>query len=373
MGADVKMKKKRKKKNKGFLNGIKLSGFGKFLLTYSGILVGIVVILLVLLYGLLKDYEKSMPNNTIEVFAKDFTPDNISNILSENGIKVNEFETVDTVADYFKKIMQDETVTYSRKAGEFTNTSPVYMIKAGKTAIAKVTLVEKGKNAHKFTEWKVGSVSIDGYIDGDKNITITAPKGSTVYINGVQVNDSYITDRNVIPEAVRNVSAFVETPTANTYKVSGLLATPEITAKLNGKDLAVNVDKQKCTVSWPSDDALLEAQKANINSINEAYGKYIINRGSLSALTKNLVGTAKTQVSDIPAVWAFLYGMTYTYEFKNQSITNMVKYSDNCFSCNIYYDLYVKWNSGDKTYNTSMVYTFVKTGGNWYLADFSIN
>lgn len=108
-------------------------------------------------------------------------------------------------------------------------------------------------------------------------------------------------------------------------------------------------------------------------TIAESYGKYIINRGSLSTLSGYMLGYAKEYVSDIPAVWAFLYGKTYTYEFQNESITNFSKYSDNCFSCDVYYDLYVDYKTGNTTYNTSLTYTFVKTGGKWYVADFIIN
>ena len=86
-----------------------------------------------------------------------------------------------------------------------------------------------------------------------------------------------------------------------------------------------------------------------------------------------MVGYANEYISDIPAVWAFLYGKTYTYEFNNENISNFRKYSDDCFSCDVYYDLYVDWKDGNKTYNTSVTYTFVKTDGEWYVADFIIN
>ena len=45
----------------------------------------------------------------------------------------------------------------------------------------------------------------------------------------------------------------------------------------------------------------------------------------------------------------------------------------NCFSCDVYYDLYVDWKDGNKTYNTSVTYTYVKTNGAWYVADFILN
>ena len=78
-------------------------------------------------------------------------------------------------------------------------------------------------------------------------------------------------------------------------------------------------------------------------------------------------------VSDIPAIWAYLWGKSYTYQFNNESITNFRKYSDKCFSCDVYYDLYVDYKTGNTTYKTSLTYTFVKQNGTWMLADFLIN
>lgn len=45
----------------------KLSGFKKFLVIYASALVVIIAVALVLLYGLLKDYEAGRPANTMDV------------------------------------------------------------------------------------------------------------------------------------------------------------------------------------------------------------------------------------------------------------------------------------------------------------------
>ena len=362
-----------KKSINNIIKKMNLSKFGVFLLAYSGILISIVILLLLLLYGVLKDYEKSMPNNAMSKIIKEFTPDNIEQILNDNSVKINEFETVSSIADYFKLKMQDNELTYKRKSGEFTNTTPVYLVKAGDATIAKVTLTENGKNAHKFTEWKLDSISFDGFIDAENEITITAPSAAEVKLNGVKINDPYIIKKDIKFDLVKNVDAFIKAPTNVVYKVSGLMAQPKITASMNGAELAVTVDGKVCNVNYPTDAALFEAQKPNINALNEAFGKYLINRGTLDTLNKFLVGNAKKNMSNIEATWAFLYGKTYTYEFRNQSFSNMVKYSDNCFSCQTFYQLYVKWGEGEKTYDTSMTDTFVKINGSWYLADFSFN
>lgn len=44
----------------------RLSGFKKFLVIYASALVVIIAVALVLLYGLLKDYEAGIPANTMD-------------------------------------------------------------------------------------------------------------------------------------------------------------------------------------------------------------------------------------------------------------------------------------------------------------------
>lgn len=351
----------------------RFSRFTVFLMTYAGILIAVVVILLFLLHGLLKDYESSMPANTMDKVLTQFTPENMPALLDEYSEVTSEFENEDTIKEYFDDILTDNNLTYKRKAGEYSNTTPVYEVVAGNRNIAKVTLGEAGKNRHKFTAWEVDTITFDTSATETAALTISAPSNAQVTINGKTVGDSYITEKNVTFDPVKNVSAYVKTPTNTVYTIDGMISEPEVKASVNGTQLTVKAEKNKYTVSYPLDDSFIQAENAKITSINQAYGKYIINRGTLAELNKYLVGNAKSYVSDIPAVWAFLYGKTYTYEFKNQNICNAVKYSNDCYSCEVNYDLYVNWGDGDKTYNTSMIYTFVKTNGEWYLADFTIN
>ena len=94
----------------------KLSIFKKFLCIYCGILLLAGVITLIMLHSLLKDYEEGMPSGTMDKIVNQFTPDGIGKLLSDNDVKVNEFETNDTIAAYFTDRLNDGTVSYKKKA-----------------------------------------------------------------------------------------------------------------------------------------------------------------------------------------------------------------------------------------------------------------
>ncbi len=352
----------------------KFSNFKKFLCIYCGILLIAGVVVLIMLHSLLKDYEEGIPSGTMDKVAEQFTSDGIGKLLSDSNITVNEFETADTMAEYFKDKLNGNTVSYKKKAGEYSEKTPVYVVYAGDTPIARVELKSAGKNAHKFNKWTLGTISFGDYTKSLAEVKVTAPTGAKVYINGVEIKDTYKTESAVTFAPCLHVSDYVATPTNDVYNVGQLIAQPVITANLNGKDLTVEYDKKTgYTVNYPSDDELYKSLESRIYTIAEQYGAYIINRGSLSKLSSYMVGTAAEYVSDIPAIWAYLWGKSYTYQFNNESITNFRKYSDNCFSCDVYYDLYVDYQTGNTTYKTSLTYTFVKKNDAWMLADFIIN
>ena len=88
-------------------------------------------------------------------------------------------------------------------------------------------------------------------------VKITAPTGADVYINGVQVTDTYKIESEVKFAPCLHVSDYVTVPTNDVYDVGQLIAKPDITAKLNGKDLTVDYDKKTgYTIYYPSDDEL---------------------------------------------------------------------------------------------------------------------
>lgn len=349
--------------------------FKMFLIIYSAVLAFLSIVTWIILYNFIGDYEQGRPSSAMDSLTAQFHADNVENLLNESKVAVNEFESNEMVARYLKEKLNNESVSYKKKAREYSEDTPVYIVYAGETPIAKVSLEKDGQNFWGFNKWKLGKLSFDDFADKTTNnaILVSVPKGSKVLINGVEVKDNYIKEDNIEFEPCKHVADYVDQPLKTTYEIPGLIAQPDVKVQLNENDLNVEVSKNTYTANYSGDDDLLESMREEIMTLGKNYGRYIINRGNLSSLTNQMVGYAKDYMSDIPAVWAFLYGMTYTYEFQNENISDFVKYSDDCFSCSVYYDLYVQWNGGDKTYNTSLTYTYVKQNDKWVVADFIIN
>lgn len=353
----------------------KLGKFAKFIIIYSCAAIAVMIAVWGLLYAFLSDYEESRPAVAMNKIMSDFNADNVDKVLDSANTITNEFETIDLITKFLQSQLEGKEISYKKSNSEYSESTPIYIVYANDSPLAKIELTKAGKNFFKFDKWQLGSISTYDVSSKafSKSVTVTVPSGSTVSLNGVAVDNKYIKNDNITFDPCKNVGEFVTTPTLTEYEVTGLLFEPDITVEYNNTPLTLSGENGVYNCSYPEDAALLEAQKSTIINTAEAYGKYIINRGSLAGLKQLMVGTAEVYISDIPAVWAFLYGKQYTYEFRNESITNFKKYSDSCFSCDMYYDLYVNWGYGDKTYETSMTYVYVLIDGNWYVADFVIN
>ena len=366
--SDIKRKRAKAKKRQS-------KKFKNFLKIYA-IVLGIAALLCwLILYSFIKDYEQGQPTSEMDIIAENFTSEKIDKFIKDSGIKVSKFESNESVSAYLKDKVSNTKISYKKKVGEYSDSNPVFLVYADDNAIAKVFLKENGKNFHKFTKWKLSNIEFGSMDKKSKNsdITISVPKGSSLTVNGVEVDASYISEDDVKITYCQHVGDFVTEPLTTKYTIPGLISKPEIKASMNGADLLVSNEGNKYSANYPDDPTLFNEQKDRALMIAETYGRYIINRGSLEKLSSYMVGYAKEYVNDIPAVWAFLYGKTFTYEFQNEEVTNMQKYSDACFSCDIKFDLYVDWKTGNKTYNTNLTYTFVKINGNWVVADMIIS
>ena len=312
----------------------RLSSFKKFLIIYASALIVIIAAALVILHGFLKDYESGRPANTMDTLVAHIEKGNVGEWIKKSGL-LGEFETESIVSDYFRDTFEGKQISYKKKAGEYSESTPVY--------------------AH----------------DKSHAVKVTVPKGSDVELNGVKVSSDYITGESSV-DLCKHVSDYVDTPVNDIYEITGLFTAPDVKVYSSGKELSTELDKEGYVAYYPGDDSLLEEEKQHILLVAENYGKYMINRGSLTTLSGYMIGTAKEYMSDIPAIDVYLIGRTFTYNITDENISNFRKYSDDCYSCNVDYKLNVNWSSGSTTYDIALTYIFVKQDGKWMLADFKI-
>lgn len=352
----------------------KLKAFPVFLTAYSIILIVLIVSGLVWVWGLLADYENGLAEVNAEKSLVNFSAGNISGTLNSAGVSAGEFENFDKLCEAYESFLEGKEISYKRNSSEYMSSNPAYYVLAGDTAFASFKLNQNGVNGHGFPVWEMGEITFLGDIVSKENITVKVPSGAKVIINGIYAEPEKYMNYTEELQLAKNISEFVDyVPAYDVYTIDGLTEIPSVEAE--GDNIApVSVTGNEFFYDYASDEELLKENEELIKRIGTNYGGYIINRVSFRTLAADLIGNARKYMSDIPAIWAYLYGEEYTYDFTDWSITDIKKYSDECFSCRLEFVLNVHYRvTRSVTYDTKLECMFIKKDGRWYMADFIMN
>lgn len=352
-----------------------LSGFKKFLITYTVLLVLLIAAGLTYVWFLLIDYEAGMPDVNMEKHLAEFDGDHIDKMLDKYPPKISMYDSFDSVVNAYRDMISGKEITYRKYTGRYTNATPVYEVMAGDEAVACVTLSEEGRNKHGFPIWTVSQVEFDGYGPERDNITIRVPDDAIVTINGIQVSRDDIAEAETMEELLNVTEYLKNVREYKIYEIKDIIKNPEIVVTSNlHKIRKEENDSYTISYVYDTDKEIPDELYNRVISMGRAYGAYIINKGSLSELRSHMIGKAREYVSNIPAIWAYLWSEQYTYNFTDEKIENYISYDEDCFSCDVSYKLNVFYRATRSiSYDTHIHCVYIKVEGVWYLADFALS
>lgn len=210
-------KKKHKKKKKSgawFIVGLFLYAMVFLAGTYFG---------LKFLWGYLEAYEASRPANTVTAYMDQLTKEYIVDQCQ------SVFENVDhnlQPEEACRQLLMDELkqgIRYAKRSKECTDTRQVYVIKAGSTVVGQFAIEANEPDQYGFTTWKLAEESFDmSFITGTTK-SITVPDCCTVTVNGVKLDESYITQDKIPYEQIKEYYKDYDLPCKVTYQAGPLL------------------------------------------------------------------------------------------------------------------------------------------------------
>lgn len=229
----------------------KIHSFRLFMILWLGILSIVIAVLLGKFYNFLekyqKGYEDSRPNLTMNKIITDFENRDMDKVYDyiTNIPEITEFETKENIKSYIETVLGDDDITYVT-AKNYNEEFPDYHIMAGDYIVADMSL-RKAKDkyaSYNFPLWIIDSC--DFYMDAQYSFTILAPRDYEIYANGVLVSKDYVIARSIKEPAQEYFRGFVQVPTYEKLKVTGLYEKPTITAKDSlGYDVEVTFNKRK--------------------------------------------------------------------------------------------------------------------------------
>ena len=356
-----------------------LTKFKKFLIIYSAILLVILVAGLIIFGSFMRSLEKSQPSVIASEIAETFSSGGASNYLTDNSDMISCFgEPTDLITQTADKANAAEQISYIENK-DYRADAPSYNITADGATIAKVTLEKAGSGSFGLSKWKLASIDIAEYVDTE-SFEFLAPEGATITINGVELDDKYLTGEEGIPEQLKIASKYVTIPSYKTYKVAGIAGTPDISVKdANGNDMALTITDDKYVAGTTTSQEFISSVSGLVDGALEAWALHFINMGGGLGAYMIEGSDWYTYIfggPDMDPILTSLYEFESiaNYEFTEKSESNYIKYTDDCFTVDVNYKMRIDFNTdqmsdNNQQLNATWVFITQNNGQDWYLVD----
>ena len=349
------MSKKSKKKNK------KRFWFG--LGIYACVVIIVICIVWIVFWNYIKEYEESMPSNGVEKIIAKFNSGDIDGYLKELT-DLSEFEGKEDIANYIKSLPKGKFDCI--KAKDYTDKKPIYVLKNDKDTVARIYMKPVGKNKH-FRIWGFDKLEIDKSVC-EVSVTITAPSSANVVVNGKTLGESYKTGEKKYEDLTEAYLYSDSIPKQYTYEIKGLLKKPAVSCEGYTEEIKDNT----YTYTFKSDETVEAEHKDYVKKVTRIYAYNFIN--VIEERLSTYVMPDSNLRETVKYTDTYFYPVEYmrSYDLTKQEISNYIKYSDDCFSCDaiLHATAYFSgWSVSEKTEKSNIRCIFVYKDKKWYLTD----
>ena len=331
-------------------------------------------------------YEESQPGVAMDAVLQEFREKGLDDYMAIDG-EISRFESREAYAKEFQSRVKGKILYAELAKGVQNPSAPCYDLYANGEHVGVVTLKETSAEPfflHLLTlsRWELDKVEMES-IKAEKAVEVTVPDYFTVKVNGTEMDEREQTGDTEIPEEFVYAAAYVEVPVFVTYRADGLLETPtveildqngnEISAKAEtGEHLTRISFKEYAESEMPS-----ELEKMVLEQ-TERYTNYF---------SVDLPGSkaSTAPIRDMFPADSYYLNLAETYRredmwmysdhnpptFKNEKVSHYVRYSEEFFSCEVYFDkeMVLKKTGKKKVDTTNFRMYYGLLGGEWKILD----
>ena len=179
--------------------------------------------------------------------------------------------------------------------------------------------------------------------EGELSVKICAPEGSSVSVNGVELDESYKTGEKLTAAFLEGLEDYGTAPELEVWEVSGLHLEPEISAEgEGGAELGAPIAQDGATVYLPASDEELESAQAGYSET--FFGLYAAFESNLNdKIDTNYYNMLSYLYGSLPLATRLASeysartpagGVTDT-DYDKYELGSFQYYGDNCYGCNV--------------------------------------
>lgn len=358
--------------------------FGKFLWIYVGLWVVLTVVVSTKLWNVFADYQSEYevaeaaanPDLVMDEELVRFDEKHILNYAKEAIAKVGSYEIPERAEEYVTAIVKGKKVSYQR-AENFTDRKPKYDIYADDKWIGTVRMKQEAQS-DSFGFHMCTVDEVEAFIEEIplQEVCVQALAEDTVYINGIEVSQEYVTERVQSNSAMSKKAAELTGVSYETltYVVGGLMQTPKVEMTQQNEMIILETNENGIYEAiCLADEAFVEQMQEYVLEAGKAY---ILNTNQMLAFQK-VTPYLKQGSKAYETVKSVQSGLTWAgkpdeFEIVDAQIKELVQYSENVFTVKTYYEIHRLYR--DVAYEESMTFEwlYVKNNGKWVIEDFAL-
>lgn len=320
------------------------------------------------LQGWLVDYEAAQPTvKCEEVFTELFSDPDWAALYDMAGIEDGLFEGKDAYVSYMENLVGDSELTYVKTSAGLSG-GHKYFVQLDDVRLGHYILKDATEGIAKIPDWQLSEVEL--YVNREKSVQVQKLEGSTVYVNGVPIDDSH-TIRISSTVADEYLPSGTTGLRICTQKIDGLLCDPEITVtNQNGENVEVTWNEEKGMYVQQFSAATMGPQeKERILKAAETYAKYMIEEATWNQLGQYFLSSSDIYKT-IVRMELWMQGNN-GYNFTNQTVSEYTRYTDDLFSARVSLSLNVTRTNGTvKEYKLDTTLFFeMQSNGKWMVYD----
>ncbi len=332
----IKNKKKKKKKRRVKKDGARFA----IVIFYAGIIAFIVAVMIGVsalkkeVTSYLADYEANQPQYTVEsIFYEYFAQPDFNKLIEMTEYTETEFAKKEDIVSYLENKTAGKTIEYIYVAG--SNKSKINVKADGEKFASYTVETENELSEHGFERYKLGQVKL--FYKAEEYVNMTVPFNCTVYVNGKELSDEYITEKDITDDNRDIIPDGTYKFTYKKYSASGLMSEPQVIIRdRNGDTVAADYDGETKTYSYKFkyDESMREVHEAYVLEGMKMYARRIQNDASFSECKPYFEpGTdVYERIRKNPASFVWDHD---GYSFADEWTGEYYMYSDGVFRCHV--------------------------------------
>lgn len=335
------------------------SSFTYFLRAYAGLWLVLTVILCAVLWKNLSKYQKDYdaaaaagaPELAMQESMDLFTADNIGTLIEQQQPEIlSRFETIEQYKDFYRSFLEQKKVDFKKNEELYNDARPVYNVYAYDASasddtegelFAIVSFKAAGeKDSFGFNKWEVKDIAISENIYDYHDVYVKVMDDMTVYINGIQADETEYITGGVIDNAMSDM-AYNLTGVSFNYKVyyaGEMVGQPKLqVVDVNGNDVTDNYvleDNDLRNYESTASEEFIESVQDRVKSFCETYVYHIYRKASVDSVASMMEsGSEAARLlynAQSTLAWAWVPD---TVEILDESYDEFMYYNENYFSC----------------------------------------